>query len=247
MYINIFAQLIFGLCLGYSIATFSESFFHHHIGHASPRLRRFWARHPFIGKPFLNAYYEHHTIHHARTFRKDFVTQFTSPEEEEKLYQSMPKDRRDFIRKEEYGVTLKGFGIVMFVLPIVPSVPFIYLLFGLWVLLGALFPMFVLYPLMSKWIHRMLHKADENLLHECWRIEIWVMNTLYMRTVLVDHYLHHEYVLCNFNLLRGGDYLRGYHRNANEKELLALRLIGAARAHGRQGSPVGKPTRKIRT
>jgi hypothetical protein len=234
MCFHIVAHVTFGLCLGYLIATFSESFLHHHVGHASPKLRQFWTRHPLIGKPFLDAYYSHHTIHHARTFRKNFVTQFTSSDEEEKLFQSMPHDRRAFIRKEEYGLTLKGFGIVMFVLPISPVVPFIYLLFGLWVTLGALFPMFFLYPLMSKWIHRMLHKADENLLHECWRLEIWLMNTWYMRNVLVDHYLHHEYVLCNFNLLRGGDYLRGYHRNANEKELRALLLIGAARAEARR-------------
>jgi len=233
MLCHIIALVTFGLFLGYLIATLSESFFHHHIGHASVGLRRFWSRYPLIGKPFLDAYYEHHTIHHARTFRKDFVTQFTSPEEEEKLYHSMPQDRRDLIRKEEFGLTLKGFGIVMFVLPIVPFVPIIYFLFGLWIMLGALFPMFVVYPLMSKWIHRMIHKADEKVLHECWRIEIWIMNTRYMRKVLEDHFLHHKYVLCNFNLLRGGDYLRGFHRDPNDKELRAMRLIGIAPAQAR--------------
>lgn len=215
-----------GVVLGYFLATLAESFFHHHIGHASVGLRRFWARHPLIGTPFLNAYYQHHIIHHGRTFKKDFVTQFTSAEEEEALFESMPTHLREHIRKEKYGMTLKGLGIVMFVLPIVPSVPVIYWLLGVWVTLGALFPMFVVYPLMSKWIHSIIHKSDDFVVRNYTPLEVFVMNTSYMRQVLQDHFLHHEYVLCNFNLLRGGDYLRRCHREPSEKDLRTMKRIG---------------------
>jgi hypothetical protein len=226
MCFHIIAHVVFGLCLGYVVATFSESFFHHHVGHARSRLLQFWARYPIIGKPFLDAYYEHHIIHHARTFRKDFVTQFRSPEEEAKLYEKMPPTRRDMIKDEEYGVTLKGFGVLMFVLPVTPAVPILYLLFGFWVTLGAMFPMFIVYPLMSKWIHRMIHMRDDDVLHKCSKLEIWIMNTRYIRRVIQGHFLHHEYVLCNFNLLLGGDYLRHYHREPSEKDLAKMRSVG---------------------
>ena len=226
MLYHILALIGCGMILGWFLASFAESFFHHHIGHASPELRRFWARYPLIGTPFLNAFYEHHIIHHARTFKQDFVTQFTSLEEERDLYLSMPIDRRDFIRDENYGMTLKGSGIVMFVLPIVPLVPIIYLLFGPWVTLGASIPMFVVYPLMSKWLHSIIHKSDDFVARNYSPLEVYIMNTWYMRHVLQDHFLHHEYVMCNSNLVRGGDFWRGYHREPKEKDLRTMKRLG---------------------
>jgi hypothetical protein len=222
----ILAKLLLGLVLGYLIATLAESFIHHRVLHASVRTRAFWARHPFFGKYFLNAFYGHHTIHHARTYRQNFVTQFVSQEEEDRLYAAMPAHLRDMIKNDEYGRTIKGFGVVMFVMPIMPILPALYFICGPWITAGAMVPMFVIYPMMSKWIHRMIHQSDEGVWHKFSPLEIAIMKTRYMRKVILEHFLHHKYVLCNFNLLRGGDFLRRVHRNPSEKDLQELRSLG---------------------
>ena len=219
-------QIIFGLSLGYLIATWAESFFHQHIGHASPHLRRFWERHPRIGTPFVSAFYCHHIVHHALTFRKDFVTQFESDMERQKLNERLPKAWKKSIIADDYGVTLRGAAKFLFVAPITPFVPVIFFLFGPWVTLSAAIPMFIVYPMMSKWIHPLIHKAEMNLLHTCTPLERWIMNTRYMKAVVRDHFLHHDHVTCNYNLLRGGDYLRFVHRDATAEERAEMRAIG---------------------
>ncbi|MDR3612699.1 MAG: hypothetical protein P4L53_03980 [Candidatus Obscuribacterales bacterium] len=98
-------KIIFGLSLGYFIATWAESFIHQHVGHACPRLRRFWERYPLIGTPFLAAFYDHHIVHHALTFRKDFVTQFESDIEREMLDEKLPHAWKKTIIADDYGVT----------------------------------------------------------------------------------------------------------------------------------------------
>ena len=225
-YIILGLYLIFGICLGYIIASWAESFFHQHIGHASPRLRRFWQRHQLFGSFFLSAFYTHHILHHCKTFRKDFVTQFESHEERQRLIDEIPEASRKSIMADLFGLTLKGRSKFFFVAPILPLVPVIYLVFGLWVTLGAIIPMFIVYPMMSKWIHPLIHKAEMNLLGDCNALERWLMNTSYMKAVVRDHFLHHEYVKCNYNLLRGGDYIRNVHREPDDADLFELRRVG---------------------
>jgi hypothetical protein len=224
------AQCLWGLLLGYLIATWAESFFHHHIGHASPRVRAFWERHPRIGKPFLQAFYAHHIIHHARTFRRDFVTQFMDDEERQRLDAILPPDHKDEIIRNKYGVTITGTSTIWFVAPVMPFVPLLYLAFGPIVTLSAAVPMFIVYPMMSKWLHPLIHKAEEDLLHTCTPFEQWVMNTWYMKLVVIDHFLHHEYIMCNFNLLRGGDFIRRKHRSPGSKDVREMRRIGLIRS-----------------
>jgi hypothetical protein len=219
-------KIIFGLSLGYLIATWAESFFHQHLGHASPRLRSFWARFPLIGTPFLAAFYGHHIVHHALTFRTDFVTQFESDSEREMLDEKLPTPWKKTIIADHYGVTLRGSSNFLFVLPITPFAPLIYFLFGPWVMFSAAIPMFVVYPMMSKWIHPLIHKAEMNILETCTPLERWIMNTRYMKAVVRDHFLHHDYVTCNYNLLRGGDYLRFVHRDTTTAEQSRMRAIG---------------------
>ncbi|MDR3612700.1 MAG: hypothetical protein P4L53_03985 [Candidatus Obscuribacterales bacterium] len=86
--------------------------------------------------------------------------------------------------------------------------------------------MFVIYPMMSKWIHPLIHKAEMNLLAASTSLERWSINTRYMKAVVGDHLLHHEYVNCNYNLLRGGDYLRFVHRDATPEERARMQVIG---------------------
>ncbi len=133
-------QLVLGFGLGYLIATVAESFFHRHIGHASPRTIRFWRRHRWFFAPFLRAYFSHRMVHHTWTYQTDFVTQFRDEAEKREVDQRTPADYRAYIHKHDYGNTLRGFSVVRFVLPTAPAIPAVWLLFGPWVALGSMAP-----------------------------------------------------------------------------------------------------------
>jgi hypothetical protein len=223
---SILLQVLIGLPIGYLIASLAESFLHRNIQHAGGRVRKFWLRYPRLFKPFLRAFYSHHTIHHARTFRRDFVTQFQSKEEQEAVDRIMPPGWLEQIKQEEYGLTLKGFGVIMFLLPVLPCVPLLFWLTGPWVTAGAMIPLLIVYPLMSKWVHPLLHRAHEDAVSGATPLEAWILKTAYMKAVVRGHYLHHRYINCNYNLLLGGDFLLGVHRKSSTKDLEEMARIG---------------------
>ncbi len=125
-------SMVFGIILGYVIATTVEAFLHKNIQHARKKLRRFWEYHNFIGVYFLNAYFSHHIIHHGKTFKRNFTTQFKNEDEKQKLDDELKKKGKlgDLIMKEKYGTSLHGIGIIMFNLPLIPFVIIVYLFFN---------------------------------------------------------------------------------------------------------------------
>jgi hypothetical protein len=223
---SIALQILLGLLVGYLLATLAESFLHHHVAHAGARVRKFWLRHPRFFAPFLRSYYSHHVIHHARTYRGDYVTQFRSKEEQEALDRAMPPHWLERIKREEYGLTLKGWGILLFVGPVLPVVPLLYWLAGPWTTGAAVVPLLFVYPLMSKWIHPLLHLAHDDALGRATPLQAWLLRTRYMKAVLRGHYLHHRYITCNYNLLLGGDFLRGVHRRSSPRDLEEMARLG---------------------
>jgi hypothetical protein len=223
---SVILQVLFGLPIGYLIATLAESFLHRSVQHAGAGVRKFWLRYPRLFGPFLRAFYSHHVIHHARTFRRDFVTQFRSRQEQEALDRAMPPGWLERIKGEEYGLTLKGWGVLMFLLPVFPCVPLLYWLVGPWATAGALVPLLVVYPLMSKWIHPLLHRAHEDAVSRATPLEAWLLKTPYMKAVVRGHYLHHRYINCNYNLLLGGDFLFGVHRTSSPRDIADMARLG---------------------
>lgn len=125
-----FLQIVVRLMLGYAIVSLLESLIHRVIYHAGPRTRRLWAHYPRISGPFRHAYFSHGIVHHRWTFRRDFMTQFTSEHERERLDQSRQGPQGVLIRREHYGMTLRGVGIVWFNLPMVPVLLLIGLVCG---------------------------------------------------------------------------------------------------------------------
>lgn len=222
----ILADLLLGFLLGYVLATLAESFLHRNVQHASSRVRRFWLRYPRLFAPFLRAYYSHHTIHHARTFRHDYVTQFRDEREKQRVDREMPPEWAERIKGEDYGLTLKGWGVLLFLLPVLPAVPAVYFLLGPWVCAGTLLPLLVVYPLMSKWIHPLLHSPHDAAAGRTSALGRWLLKTRYMKAVVRGHYLHHRYINCNYNLLLGGDYLLGAHRRPGAGDLKEMARLG---------------------
>ena len=73
---SVWLQFTLGLVTSYLAATVSESYLHRTVGHATPRLRRFWAQHPRLCGFLTRADYRHAVVHHGLTFARDHVTQF---------------------------------------------------------------------------------------------------------------------------------------------------------------------------
>ena len=208
---GILLQMLTGLMLGYVTTTLLESTLHRVIYHAGPRTRRLWARYPRISGPFRRAYFSHGIVHHRWTFRKDFVTQFSSQREKDRLDLRLSAHQDSLIRREHYGMSLRGSGIVWFNLPILPCVLLIGLAVGPWGFVGAL-PAVVAYSCLAMFVHPHLHRPHEEETTCVSPVLRWILKTGYVRLLRRHHYLHHRYIDCNFNLLLGGDIVLGRHR-----------------------------------
>jgi len=216
---------VFGLCSGYLLATLAESFFHQHIGHAGRWFRKLQKKYPRILGGFSEAYRSHNIVHHIWTFFYNHVTQFLD-EQHKKVVDDRLRDKAGKrIIEEDYGTTLGLRSTLLFVLPIMPVViPIVFLL--PWAAkVGFCLPV-VIYPLMSSIIHPYLHQPYQQALSNAPWILRWLLATAYMRCVWRHHYLHHQYPDSNFNLLLGGDWLRGVHRRATEEDNQRMREIG---------------------
>lgn len=222
---RVVVQIVAGLVLGYAVATLTESSLHRLIKHARSGGRAVWNRYPRLFQPFRRAYYSHHVVHHALTFRQDFVTQFRDEAEREELDRQLTGELGDLIRRERYGLTLRGYGILAFNIPILPFVPLIGFALGPWVLLGAL-PGLCAYSSITIFLHPYLHRRHGEALREAPPLLRWLLKTRFVKAAARNHYLHHRYVRCNYNLLLGGDYLLGQHRAATERDLQEMRKLG---------------------
>jgi hypothetical protein len=222
----IVVQVLVGLFLGYLSASLAESFLHRNILHASSRVRKYWKRHPVLFAPFLRAYYCHHVVHHGMTFKKDFVTQFRNEREKNALDARLPARWAALLRREKYGLTLRGSGVLMFLLPVIPFLPTIYFSCGLLVAAAAAVPLLILYPVMSMVFHPLLHLTHEAACSRTSRVVAMLLRTPYMRAVVQNHYLHHRYVDSNYNLLLGGDFLLGLHRPVGPEDIREMATLG---------------------
>lgn len=219
------AQILFGVFAGYWLASLCESFYHKNIGHAGPKVRAFCDHYPRPTDFIMRAVNGHSIVHHTKTFRKDFVTQFQSAEEREELDRTLsPAMKRD-MHNSQYGVTINGFDIVKFMLPSLPVFFLFFLITGPWVTLGGLLPMCI-YPMMSKFIHPWIHRSPEVAIQEApWPIPL-LLRTPYFRAMYRNHFMHHKYGICNYNFLLGGDYILRVHRSPNEQDLQEMAAIG---------------------
>jgi len=220
-------QLILGLVAGYVVASFVESIAHQHISDAPNRYRLFWKRHPRLFSQLLETYFSHHIIHHVRTFRTDHVTQFSSAEEKEKVDAVLAKHGRHgaVIKKANYAVKLQGGGAFTFIVPLIAAWPLVYLAFGFWAAVGAVVSMSGP-PILSNWVHPHLHKPYVRALEEAPAWAALILRTRYGRAMMRNHFLHHRYEDCCYNLLLGADYVRGVYRSPTAEDVAEMERIG---------------------
>ncbi len=218
------AHVVSGILLGYAVASLMESSLHRAIHHAGPQIRRLWARYPRMSAPFRRVYFSHAIVHHRWTFRRDFVTQFSSCQEKAWIDARIQPPHNPLIRREQYGLTLRGIGLVWFNLPMVPWVCLVGMVFGPWVLAGTL-PGFAAYSCITKFVHPSLHLPYDDIVRGPFLLR-WMLQTGYVKFLRRYHYLHHRYPDCNFNLLLGADFVLGRYRAPSAQDLHEMVRLG---------------------
>jgi len=228
------AHGLLGLISGYLISSLVESITHQKISDAPAKSVKSWSRHPFLFRPFIQANYSHHTIHHRKTFRGSHVEQFRSESERMQLDAELLErgNHGRTIIKSRYAVKLQGTGIITFTLPLVPFIALMYALFDSSFAVGFTITS-MLPPLLSNYIHPFLHMPYNDALAKAPLITRQLLKTRYFRHMIRHHYLHHRYMACNFNLLLGGDRLRQGFRDllSEERQAMPKRVFRVATSH----------------
>ena len=215
--LSVGAQVVVGLVMGYIAASISESFCHRTFGHAPKWLRRKWTEHPWLLGWLRWGYWSHTVIHHGKTFKKDFITQFRTTDEQSKLDGTLTRDEKAYVRNTRYGMTIVIGSFPFFMGPPAIVLPVLKLLLGNWAVVAA-FLMLLLPPLLSMVVHPQIH-ASHREVSQRHGVLATVMRSRYIRRVIRHHWLHHKYPACNFNLLLLGDWILGTHRRPSPKDL----------------------------
>lgn len=226
-YVLIPAKIFIGFALGYLIATLVESFIHQHVFHSKQKRLKKSINCPRIFNYLIDTRYSHHIVHHCKTFQQDYVTQFPNLQESQKLDKELATRGRhgQIIKESGYGIKLQGSGALVFITPFLPGIPLTITLLGIPGLCGAIVAM-ALPALLTNFAHTYLHMPHEKAVTSAHFPISLLLQTRYFRAIARNHFLHHRYVMCNFNLLLGGDILRCVSRKPSETDLIEMRRIG---------------------
>lgn len=216
-----------GLFIGYLLASLIESYMHQNVSDAPNKSVNRWARFPRLCGYLLRTRYSHHVVHHCRTFKQDHVTQFRNDAEREALNLELAGrgSHGQIIRRSHYAVRLHGSGSLVFISPLLPVIPVTFMMMGPWATIGACAAL-ALPPLFSHFIHPYLHLPHERAVGEAPLLTAWMLKRWYFRAMARNHYMHHRYVASNFNLVLGGDLLRGRYRRPSPKDLSEMQRLG---------------------
>ena len=222
--LSVTMQVIIGVAIGYLAASISESFCHRLFGHAPKWLRVKWIQYPRILGWLRWFYWSHSIIHHGKTFKRDFITQFRSPDEKNKLDNTLNREELTMVRKTHYGLTILVGGFPFFMGPPAVVLPILKLFVGNWSVMTA-FPMLLLPPLLSMIVHPLIHRPYRQAEKHRGAFGA-LMRSRYIRYVIRHHWLHHKYPACNFNLLLLGDWILCTHRNQTPEDIKEMSDAG---------------------
>ena len=208
-------EIIIGCFAGYLAATIFESYCHRVFGHSGPRTTMFVRRFRRLLGWLKLIHFCHDTIHHRATYKNGFTVQFSDHSCRQSLLRKIPACYRDQVLQTDFGTTITLSSLPYFMAPglITLSPLFLYSKLSL----ALAWFMLLLPPLMSMYLHPLIHLPARQLQHLP-GISGFLMRTPLLRWIAMHHWLHHKYSDVNFNLLPGGDFLWGTHRRATEKD-----------------------------
>jgi hypothetical protein len=211
-------SVFLGFVYGYLVATYIESLIHDIVMHST------WI-HKYA---FNRTKVSHEDIHHIRTFKLDHITQFSSKKEKDDLdkylYLNYHGDA-EWIINDDYGLTLDIYSLIYHNLTFVPLMIVTYLFTEHLFFLCSVVPM-VFVSFMSKYFHPYFHCSFDKAMNTAPFVTRIILDTPVMRRVWRLHYVHHKFKKFNFNLLLGGDYIRGVLREPSKKELEEMCRLG---------------------
>lgn len=217
-----------GLLIGYLIGSLLESLVHEYIGDAPPGMLALFRRHPGLFGRYLEAHFSHHVVHHHRTFLQSHVRKFDSVRQRAKLEAFLAgrgRHGRSIVRNG-FSDRLHTESLLGFALPwIVPGVAIALLAPAGAALAAAV--MLALPAWLSHVVHPYLHMPFAEGQRQAPAVLAALLRTGYMKAVYRHHFMHHRHgATSNFNLLLGGDALRGRLRRADGDDLRAMAAAG---------------------
>jgi hypothetical protein len=191
-------------------------FVHWKILHASKRSRLAWRRLGGVFNLLRKAYFSHNTIHHVKTYKSSYYIQFDSKKKKNALDSKLNSHPNFRIIGDRYGLTISGFweNTVFMAIPIGGAIIVFSYIAPEFTWLGVLLATIPM--LLSKYIHPLLHDKKFATKRKSEIIKYFV-ESKYFLYIQKYHYIHHQYALCNFNLMPGGDYLFGVARHLTPK------------------------------
>lgn len=233
-------QLVVGLLLGVFLTSLHESLVHQYLGHAKTGTREFWLRHPRVFLSLIEGFWLHHVVHHGKTFRDGYLVQFGEGLDmkavdewgPEAFYRLFKEKDQAYVRKTlppakivahmhsaDYG--LGADSVIAFASTVLLLVCVVFALVPFWMALSAALPMLFVYPAMSNVIHRNIMHIPQDGSVRVVRNETsvnWFVGTAYMKALERWHWMHHEYIYCNYNLLVLADFFRGARRKPSAED-----------------------------
>jgi hypothetical protein len=239
---NIPLQIALGFAGGVFLSSLHESFVHEYLGHARTKTREFWKRHPRIFLPLVEGFWLHHVVHHGKTYRDGYLEQFGKSLDRDKVdawgpevfYRMFDAKDQEWVRKRlppgtliehlhaaEYG--LGAVSVVKFASTVFPLVLLVFCAAPFWMAVSAAVPMLFVYPAMSNTLHRRIMHVPQDGTVSVDRPEAsksWFVGTAALKALERWHWMHHEYIYCNYNLLVLADFFRrGARRKPSEQDL----------------------------
>ncbi len=204
-------NLIIGVIIVYFLTSLWETVVHWKILHADKASRLRWRQVGGIFNLLRKAYFSHHTIHHTKTYRTNYFQQFESRKQKESLDSKLNPHPEFRIKCNRYGLNISGFweNIVFVGVPLLNSVIVLYILSPPFIWVG--FIIAVIPMLLSKYLHPLLHDAYASKSTNSIILKI-IVNSNFFKFIQLYHFIHHQYAMCNFNLMPGGDYVLGIAR-----------------------------------
>lgn len=221
-----FLELIIGLFVGYCFSSFMEYYVHQNIGHAGPKMKRFFKRFGNVGRDMAHFSLEH-SIHHgsvhvnyANPFAPnklesalDFVHQVKNRQKiDELIFKRGGEKLVNLITTSQYGLrSSKMWRTHLFFLPI--SLLSLMLIEGLFSQHTSLIFSFGFLIISTFWItassvyHPCLHYTENKINNKVHFFLRWFLKTRFSRFIAHSHRMHHAHGgEVNQNLNIGFDY-----------------------------------------